>query len=435
MNQKRKLQTIHSTRKKNNASVLRHSTFLHPYGIKPFGNSFLDSDNGIKPSKISGLGQFAILGDELLLRCLESFHPNLLPILSQTSKAFYIFTYHDDLWKQLVIKEYNGNFQFKGNWRNTYKFLKCPNQFIPDVIIKTQGFYSDYLYTHWRCLSVPLDELCGVTTDNIDRRSNLSMKEFIEEYGIPNKPVILTDVVTKWPAMKKWNFDFFCNLKSIDVYQAEAVQINFENYYQYMMNCNEESPLYLFDKSCTFGELKSDFTVPEYFDLDLFAVLGKDRPDYRWLIIGPQRSGSTFHVDPNSTSAWNACITGRKKWIMFPPNQIPPGVFPSADGSEVTSPVSLTEWFMNYYQETQNLPPELRPIEAVCNPGEIIFVPNQWWHCVMNLEPDTFTNCVDKSAKKSNWELMTENQTTSLFTFDFAKDVEDNVDQELSLEE
>ena len=31
---------------------------------------------------------------------------------------------------------------------------------------------------------------------------------------------------------------------------------------------------------------------------------------------------------PWQTSAWNAVITGRKKWIMWPPHYHPPGVWP-----------------------------------------------------------------------------------------------------------
>lgn len=67
-------------------------------------------------------------------------------------------------------------------------------------------------------------------------------------------------------------------------------------------------------------QLAKDYSVPAVFSEDLFEVLGEDeRPDYRWLIVGPRRSGSSFHVDPNATCAWNASVRGRKKWILFPP--------------------------------------------------------------------------------------------------------------------
>ena len=44
------------------------------------------------------------------------------------------------------------------------------------------------------------------------------------------------------------------------------------------------------------------FWPPACFADDLFDVWDTDeRPDWRWMIIGPERSGSTFHVDPNGT--------------------------------------------------------------------------------------------------------------------------------------
>ena len=67
--------------------------------------------------------------------------------------------------------------------------------------------------------------------------------------------------------------------------------------------------------------------VPQQFAEDLFSVLGESgRPDYRWLIMGPARSGASFHKDPNATSAWNAVVKGSKKWVLFPPHVVPPGV-------------------------------------------------------------------------------------------------------------
>jgi hypothetical protein len=129
-----------------------------------------------------------------------------------------------------------------------------------------------------------------------------------------------------------------------------------------------------------------------------------------------------FAQDPNHTSAWNGLISGVKKWLLYPPNCTPPGVIPSADGAQVATPLSVAEWFLNYYEQHTHLlqryktqrprdnPEKLSgnesetgdevfntpitsnyaeqgPIEATCLAGELIFIPCSWWHCALNLEP------------------------------------------------
>ena len=129
-------------------------------------------------------------------------------------------------------------------------------------------------------------------------------------------------------------------------------------------------------------------------DGDYFKVLGEEkRPHYKWVIFGPNRSGSTFHVDPNGTSAWNAVIRGRKKWILFPQDEVPPGVFPSEDNANVVCPLTPLEWYENFYDacvyENDDYDGEKTKArhfqETICEPGDVIFVPSQWWHCVVNL--------------------------------------------------
>lgn len=94
----------------------------------------------------------------------------------------------------------------------------------------------------------------------------------------------------------------------------------------------EDRPLYVFDKRFVdkAPDVEREYSVPGYFaeDRDLFRALGKQRPFFRWVIAGPARSGSTWHIDPNATSAWNAVIRGRKHWLMCPPGNPPPGVHP-----------------------------------------------------------------------------------------------------------
>lgn len=50
------------------------------------------------------------------------------------------------------------------------------------------------------------------------------------------------------------------------------------------------------------------------FQEDFFDVLNEDqRPSFRWLIVGPERSGASWHIDPGLTSAWNTLLSGRKR--------------------------------------------------------------------------------------------------------------------------
>lgn len=67
-----------------------------------------------------------------------------------------------------------------------------------------------------------------------------------------------------------------------------------------------------------FGEvapgLLKDYSIPYLFQEDFFDILETDqRPPFRWLIIGPERSGASWHVDPALTSAWNTLLSGRKR--------------------------------------------------------------------------------------------------------------------------
>jgi ribosomal protein L16 Arg81 hydroxylase len=107
---------------------------------------------------------------------------------------------------------------------------------------------------------------------------------------------------------------------------------------------------------------------------------------------------------------------------MYPPNITPPGIYPSADGLEVTAPISIVEWFTNFYtgnntDDDDDTPSSEKPIEFIQRPGDLVYVPTGWWHIVLNLEEciavtQNFCNHynVDNVTrfirKKGNTELM-----------------------------
>ena len=104
------------------------------------------------------------------------------------------------------------------------------------------------------------------------------------------------------------------------------------------------------------------------------------------MILGPGRSGSTFHKDPNATSAWNAVLTGSKYWLMFPSgtnHPPPPGIILSEDQSEITAPLSIAEYLLTFHELARETPGAK---EGICYAGEVLHVPSGWFHLVLNLD-------------------------------------------------
>jgi hypothetical protein len=346
---------------------------LHPLRVKPLGNVYI--------SVVSReIGRFSAWSDELLLHLLSFLPVPAMLALGACNRTLYALACHDDQWRERSLPLVDKGWTFMGTWRESV--LRCTR-----ATVDCSQVYSDALYRPWQCATFPLALLLDYMKDYraVDKRHGLTIAEFRDEYESRNHPVVLTDVVKRWPAYASWDMAHLLQRYGQCSFRAEACVLSLEQYDHYAQQTVEESPLYLFDKDfcTTCPDMANDYSVPAYFD-DLFSVLGHERPDYRWLIIGPERSGSTFHKDPNGTSAWNALVRGRKLWIFYPPDACPPGVFVDANEEQVTSPVSLMEWMLTYCHD-----PTGQAYMTICEEGELVFVPSGWWHCVLNL-----THCI-----------------------------------------
>ncbi|KAF7713767.1 Uncharacterized protein PECH_000604 [Penicillium ucsense] len=359
----------------------------HPLGVKPTGNALLASW-----SLRDHIGTFQHLPDELLLELLEYLNGSDLLSLGRTCKAFYAFTRAEELWKTLFIGSPPDEFTWRGTWRSTY--LNLPPSKVP--VIDCSDLYSDVLYRPFNCAHISLEPYVTKipTRNQIPRLPDLSPEEFHAQWA--DRPFILTEPVKAWPVFSDWSIGSLLSRHGKEKFRAEAVDWPLTTYRDYMADNADESPLYLFDRAfvskmgLAVGPPESTpdaaYWPPACFAEDFFSVLGQDRPDHQWMIVGPERSGSKFHKDPNATSAWNAVLRGLKYWIMFPSGDKrppPPGVFVSDDQSEVTSPLSIAEWLLNFHAEARRTP---GCMEGVCGEGEIIHVPSGWWHLVVNLE-------------------------------------------------
>lgn len=264
--------------------------------------------------------------------------------------------------------------------------------------------------------------------DNIPRvdAQHTTLDMFTDIHARPNQPCILVHATDDWPC-QTWSLDYIKAHWGKRTFQAEAMRVLGGAYVDYARSVSAGSPMgvgacsipdispfYLFDSEvasqepeaasawrvpalvgrCAIGAKGAGINrdIDEHTRADLFSLFGDKRPDYRWLIAGPARSGSGWHKDPNMTSAWNAVMHGTKFWMMLPPTTTPPGVFVSSDQSEVTAPASLSEWMLDFYAETKEkhgrreCGGDGQLLEGVCHAGEVMYVPSGWWHLVINLD-------------------------------------------------
>ena len=77
------------------------------------------------------------------------------------------------------------------------------------------------------------------------------------------------------------------------------------------------------------------------------------RPGYRWFIAGAPRSGTNNHQDPFATSAWNTCVVGHKRWVMFHPDTPEDWIkLPNFKEDPRGKSLAAAGWFSHVYPRT-----------------------------------------------------------------------------------
>lgn len=232
------------------------------------------------------------------------------------------------------------------------------------------------------------------TVDRVHCR-DLSPEAFVEQYEKLSKPLVIQGVPESegWRATERWasegalrrrfrKYAFKCGEDD----DGRSIRVRLKHFFKYVGKQKDDSPLYIFDSTYDDDKeakaLLEDYAVPSYFPDDLFSLVGeKRRPPYRWFLVGPKRSGTSLHIDPLGTSAWNTVLTGRKRWILFPPStprDLAKGKALYRKGED-DEPI-------NYFVD---ILPRLRALRAseglvfyefIQEEGETVFVPGGWWH-------------------------------------------------------
>lgn len=240
-------------------------------------------------------------------------------------------------------------------------------------------------------------------------------REAFYKYEIDGIPCVIQNIPAgydggeisqPWRAQNKWQFEALSHDPTISDRRFKCgedddgrnIKVKMEHFISYTKQNRDDSPLYIFDSA--FDEdrhadrILRDYRVPSYFSDDLFGLVSESRrPPYRWFLIGPERSGTCVHIDPLATSAWNTVVVGQKRWVIFPPH-VPKSVVKGKGLCRDDEDDEAVHYFMHILPRIKRKAESLRGTEKYkdfcCyeftqNPGETVFIPNGWWHAVINL--------------------------------------------------
>lgn len=242
----------------------------------------------------------------------------------------------------------------------------------------------------------------------IDRRTGLSHKEFMNEYVIPNRPVILTDASKGWEAHKVFKPEFFKTNFPEKMATIKGTQYKLGEYVDMMLTSTAENPApypFKVDLDRTFPELK------KYIEPG-FEVMKKNRlksPLFRKALI-PQ--AATLEVFFGGASGWfpyihydlyglYAIVTqvyGRKEFTLWKPEE-EKLMYPDPENPWMST---IKEYWNPDYQKYP-LFKNANPMSDVVAPGETVYVPKGWWHTARSLEP-SISIAMDLLAG-TNWDL------------------------------
>jgi histone arginine demethylase JMJD6 len=253
------------------------------------------------------------------------------------------------------------------------------------------------------------------------KRKDITPEWFYENAAKPHQPIIVEGVTDDWPAMHNWSIDAmeerFRNVafKVAKDDKGKKLRTKFKYYADYIRKQQDDSPLYLFetnvDDNAHIRPLRDDYKCPDIFPQDWMNLVNEDaRPPHRWFCIGPKRSGTTVHTDPLSTAAWNVITHGQKHWVLMDPKESKKVV----KGKDLLKKGEDDEAIMYFdfiLPRIKKAYPDLKIMEGLQNPGEVIFVPGDWWHGVVNTQdcvaitqnycgPDNFEQIWDKTRKE-----------------------------------
>jgi hypothetical protein len=220
------------------------------------------------------------------------------------------------------------------------------------------------------------------------RRAAKLTKEELALHYAANLPVLLTGLVTKWPALRKWSPAYFAERFGDVVVSVVTGRESDPEYDLHTDTLSREMPMRELVKR-TRRRSNDVYMVANNFSIERprLAALWKDVRFPDWLDPSDMRRRAALWFGPAGTVTplhHDQCnilfcqIHGRKRIRMLPPTE----TFLHRDATSMYAAIDADKPDLRRFPEWS----DARVIDVVVEPGEALFIPVGWWHHVRSLD-------------------------------------------------
>ncbi|MBG6110852.1 hypothetical protein IWX84_001734 [Flavobacterium sp. CG_9.10] len=222
----------------------------------------------------------------------------------------------------------------------------------------------------------------------IERVKTISKKDFYTNFVKKQKPVVVEQLTSDWPAYEKWNLDYIKKMagdKTVPLYDDRPVSfkdgfneahanMKMADYIDLLKSKPTNFRIFLYNLMKEVPLLKKDFKWPE-----LGLKLVKQLP---MLFFGGENSRVFMHYDIDYSNILHFQFNGKKRCVLFAPDQTPylykvPFSLISREDIDFDNPD-----FDKFpaLKQSQGYVTELKH-------GEMLYMPEGYWHYMKYLTP------------------------------------------------
>jgi hypothetical protein len=222
------------------------------------------------------------------------------------------------------------------------------------------------------------EQLCF---DPLPRVQSIDRESFQRHYLEPEKPVVIENLASNWPALKKWTPEYLGRQygnRPVNVYDASFAdpgssymsavrRLSFGDYLELVLSGSLDARMFLYNIAKQIPQLVDDVQLPTIAD-------GFSKR-FVFLFAGCKGSATPIHFDIDMAHVFHTPLTGTRRITLFAPG----------DSDNLYKHPFTVRSYVNVGSPDFDKYPRLRNArgyQGQLSPGETLFIPSQYWHYV-----------------------------------------------------